>query len=398
MDCDGTPLVFVFLSSIEWAFNWQRPQQIASRLAKHGHVVYFDPLGLRSPRLTDLPRLMSRIRSARTAGNSPAVEGSNSVQVVSVLPFVPLPSSRLASWVNANILFLWLRRKFSESDCCIVLWVGIPNAAFPGLVTKVRSSWKNHVVVYDCIDEHALFHRDSDLIRTTEEHLAKQADVVFGTAAPIAERMRMLNPNTHLLPNAADFAHFNQARHTMAVPPDMTRISHPIIGYFGGIASWFDQELVRRLAQAHPAWSFVLIGQSEVDVGLMVEAPNIYLLGPKPYRELPSYLADFDVCIIPFVVNALTNSVDPVKLYEYASAGKPIVSTPFTSVLRFGSVVRIASGPKDFGNAISDSLSPNERIVEELVSLAREQTWESRVSQAMLLLRESLERHASARV
>ena len=60
---------------------------------------------------------------------------------------------------------------------------------------------------------------------------------------------------------------------------------------------------------------------------LMCGLKNVHLLGEQPYAVLPSYLHQFDVACIPFLRNSLTEATNPVKFYEYLSAGKPVVST-----------------------------------------------------------------------
>ena len=102
----------------------------------------------------------------------------------------------------------------------------------------------------------------------------------------------------------------------------------PIVGYYGAIADWFDLNLVTSLAESRPQYYFVLIGQVHgIDISKLASLPNVNMLGEKNYREIPLYLSHFDVCLIPFVLNKLTKGVDPVKMYEYFSQGKPVVAT-----------------------------------------------------------------------
>ena len=43
---------------------------------------------------------------------------------------------------------------------------------------------------------------------------------------------------------------------------------------------------------------------------------------------MPAYLQHADVLVVPHVVTPFTDSLDPIKLYEYQAAGRPVVSTP----------------------------------------------------------------------
>jgi glycosyltransferase involved in cell wall biosynthesis len=61
-------------------------------------------------------------------------------------------------------------------------------------------------------------------------------------------------------------------------------------------------------------------------------APNLHYLGPQPYAALPRFLRGFDVCLMPFGLNAATRHISPTKALEYLAGGKPVVSTPVPDV------------------------------------------------------------------
>ena len=114
----------------------------------------------------------------------------------------------------------------------------------------------------------------------------------------------------------------------------------PAIGFFGLLSEWVDQDLILRLAREFSA-RIILIGKADVDVSRLQGIPNIQLLGPRPFSELPAHIAGFTVGIIPFVVNDLTRSVNPIKLREMLSAGCPVVSTALPEVARY-EIARLA--------------------------------------------------------
>ena len=63
------------------------------------------------------------------------------------------------------------------------------------------------------------------------------------------------------------------------------------------------------------------------------------MVGTKPYETLPSYLANIDVCLIPFKINQITLASNPIKMYEYLAAGKPVVSTALPEVIQNASKI-----------------------------------------------------------
>ncbi|MFH0818272.1 MAG: hypothetical protein V1909_06605, partial [Candidatus Micrarchaeota archaeon] len=162
-------------------------------------------------------------------------------------------------------------------------------------------------------------------IRKKEIYLLKNADLVIATAPPLLETAKKYNKNVKLIQNGAEYEHFVKARKKRKRPADMPS-GKPIIGYYGAIWNWFDDELLLYLAKERPNYDFVLIGTIlEKLRGKFSGQKNIHYLGEKKYGVLPNYLSYFNVAIIPFKHSNLTKSVNPVKIYEYLAGGKSVV-------------------------------------------------------------------------
>jgi glycosyltransferase involved in cell wall biosynthesis len=99
---------------------------------------------------------------------------------------------------------------------------------------------------------------------------------------------------------------------------------HLFLGFIGRIKEWIDLELIRQVAEARPEWSIIMVGPVELDADISAfsNLPNVYFVGSKTKEELPAYLKKFDVCLNPFRAGKLSKAVNPLKLYEYLSAGK----------------------------------------------------------------------------
>src|SRR5713226_6596143 len=193
----------VCFGAVDWSHTWQRPQQIASRLAAQGRVVYVDPIGLRSVRLSDLPRLMRRQRGdeRRRAGAVPPG--------VSVLA---MPAATIASGLRApapwtaRLLVAALRGALDAARIeRPVIWAGTPSPALVAALDRLPS----RLLVYDCLDAVAAFRPAQAEVEAAEAVLAQRADVVLATSPPLEARMRRWNPRTVLVPNAADYDHFS---------------------------------------------------------------------------------------------------------------------------------------------------------------------------------------------
>ena len=159
------------------------------------------------------------------------------------------------------------------------------------------------------------------------------------------------------------------------------KIKKPIIGYYGAIAEWFDVNLVKKLSEEFRTSSIVLIGRvnnSEVEE-LATRSSNIYLLGEKNYEDLPEYLQEFDVCIIPFIINDLIKATSPVKAFEYMASGKPIVTTNIPELKPYNNEVYLSRSHKDFIANIKKALNENsDSKIKTRQWVAKRNTWEER--------------------
>ncbi|GGA81142.1 UDP-galactopyranose mutase [Nitratireductor aestuarii] len=191
-------------------------------------------------------------------------------------------------------------------------------------------------VVYDCMDELTAFRFAPTELSAKEAELLRRADLVFTGGHSLFQAKRDKHPNVHLFPSSVDVAHFTGARDGLAAPADQAGLRQPLLGYFGVIDERLDLVLLEEIAAAQPGWSFVMVGPVvKIDPADLPFAENIHYLGQKDYRELPQYIAGWDVALMPFAMNEATRFISPTKTPEYLAAGKPIVSTPITDVVNF---------------------------------------------------------------
>jgi len=215
--------------------------------------------------------------------------------------------------------------------------------------------------------------------------LFDRAAASLASAGELYRSKKEMAPRLAIIPNGADVAHFCCARQPgTAAPEELKDLPRPLVGYIGAISDWLDQELLRAAALAHPDWSVVLIGPVDTDASCLKTLPNVRLLGHKAYSELPSYLNCFDVAVIPFKINELTRGVNPVKLYEYLAAGKPVVSSDLPEVRPFRPLVSIAREPDQFVRKIEEELAADspEKAAERL-RVAGLNSWEARAAAAV---------------
>lgn len=290
-------------------------------------------------------------------------------------PLVPLPGCRRVRALNAYLLARHvqgaLRRRPPRP---VQLWLFTPDA--PELIRRLPAER----VVYYCVDDFAGFSGfDAALVASLETRTIGLSDVVIATSEELYAAHRGRHPRVHLVSHGVDFAHFAAAPHWPPErrPPELGQIRRPILGYFGQISDYLDLELLAAAARRRPEWSFVLIGDRTHPVGPLLGLPNVWLLGPRPYEELPGYCAAFDVGLIPFRMNRLVRAANPIKLREYLAAGLPVVSSPIPAALQYAPAVYPARTTDEFLAACTAALARTDRASRRArQELVRGESWE----------------------
>lgn len=195
-----------------------------------------------------------------------------------------------------------------------------------------------------------------------ETQLARECDLLIASSRELRERFAKEGATAVIIPNGADFDFF----HNSAPNSALDAIPQPIVGYYGAIAEWFDLDLMLDVAVRRPRYSFVLIGEVTIDgIGKLKKLRNVHLLGERPYRDLPGCLRRFAVCTLPFRMNPLTRSVDPVKIDEYLRQGKPVVSVPLPELSTLSELLYFAQGPDEFVNQIDLAVAENDGALQQ---------------------------------
>ncbi len=346
---------------IDWDFRFQRPQQIAVRFAQDGHRVFYVRTTLREGDRPTIRSIQERVFEVQMPGPS----------------HVTIYAEAMDEGLRQSLQNACgsLRREYDIVEA--VCLVDLPFWTTLAFTLRDTYGWK---VVYDCMDRHSGFATNTQRMLAQEDELCRGSDLILCTSHLLFSVKSSQNPNCSLVPNAADFDHFRLA--PLAVPEEMQGLDRPIMGYYGAISAWFDSELVRALALARPKWQFVLIGGTYgANLAPLRGLPNVHLLPEKSYAALPAYLHAFDVCIIPFKRTPLTEATNPVKLFEFLSAGKAVVATDLAELQRYSHYVRLADGPSQWLTAVEGALHDRapERVAAR-IEFARQNTWEERVA------------------
>lgn len=242
------------------------------------------------------------------------------------------------------------------------------------------------LICYDCIDDFSAFSWTEEGIEEDEERLIKKSDIVITSAEVLFNRIKKIHQNTFLLPNAVEYEHF-------AATYKKSRTGRsPIIGFIGAFYEWVDEELIEYLAKKRKEWIFYFIGPVQSGMGTIInELENMRFFGTIDYNELPRFLNLIDVCIIPFKQNRITQSANPIKLWEYMASGKPIISTAIPEVKKFADIIYIAETKEEFLLKLEKALKENSKeLAKRRIAVARRNDWNHRVEKLVKII-ESIE-------
>jgi teichuronic acid biosynthesis glycosyltransferase TuaH len=226
----------------------------------------------------------------------------------------------------------------------------------------------------------------------------KKADFTLVTSSELKNLSTKHAKNVFLLANAANVNLFQKAlREDLPVPEEIRLIpaSKKIICYVGNICYRLDYDLLKKIASTHPDKILLMIGPFAVDTykssGLN-KLPNVIFTGKKDLSELPAYLQHVDCCIIPFLCNQLTKSIYPLKINEYLSAGKPVVTTAFSEDIRsFSRVIHVSHTHTDFVRNIDRALTTDSPdLQQERMFYSANNNWTDRARQFIGIVEEFL--------
>lgn len=350
----GNRSLLVF-PNIPWDYRWQRAQQIFSRLGKKNYnVFYLSPI---------------------TSTNEYILEVSKGVYEIHVKASVETDVLRdlFVSEEMAKEIFESIKRLIGEYlDSKVLTFVLHP------VWSKVVQKFKERKVVYDMMDLYSGFSEAKPELVIAEELLVKESKLVLTTADNLYKYAKRFNSNVEMIRNGCDFERFRNIKKNGVLDSLDDR---PIVGYFGALNDWLDVDALEYAVKENKDKYFVLIGSINTGkVKKLYKYSNVFFLGEVKHSELGGYLAYFDVCTIPFILNDLIKSTNPVKFYEYIASGKPVVSARLPELEIYKDICYLYDSNEEFSKFIYKGLYDEEKkSATKRIEVAKENSWEKRI-------------------
>jgi len=375
LDGDEERPPLVVFAAQRWDFDWQRPQQLLTRLARHYRVFYVE-----APHTTHEDPWLERrevapgveVLVAHTRCDAPAFHDEQ----------LPVVGGLLASFMR--------ERGIVEP----LVWMDTPAPLALAEALRPRG------LVYDCHDDTPAQSGD-DVLRHREARLMRRADAVVCGGPSLYQAHRGRHANVHCIANAVDAAHFappsksGRCIEAVSARAIHAAIPNPRLGFFGVIDERVDLALVARIADLRPDWHFVMAGPLRgVAPEALPQRGNLLWLGAQTHAILPHLQAHWDLCLLPLRPEACARRAAPIEVLEYLAGQKSVVSTPVHDVATLhGHIVRIADGPHAFVEACRAAMCERgplrrQRRLDALIAV-HSSTWDRAAERVHRLLVES---------
>jgi glycosyltransferase involved in cell wall biosynthesis len=366
---------------------------LAKEFAKNNHTVYYIDYPFTSKDAIKLKQTEAyKVRKDAFAGKNDGII-KTSIPNLNILIVPPLYSLHFLPEGKIYRTLLQLNDKkiagrinsiISKNHITDYIFINSWVFHYPN-VTKYLTV-KPSLKIYHCIDP-VIMPYDAKHGIVSEDILVKDSDLVVCTSQRLCNEKKKIHPKTFFVSNAADIKHSILATdNNLPEYEGMARFKKPIIGYFGNIEKRIDYEMLRDVAMMNKDKNFVFAGpvKKEYVPEYINTIENIHFIGRIPYTYLPNVLKTFDVAIIPFRRYEGSDTVFPLKLFEYLGSGKPVVATDFNLDLKSftGELVPYCSTAEEFSNSINNALHNDTSLLRQArIELAGQHTWEKRAAQ-----------------
>jgi glycosyltransferase involved in cell wall biosynthesis len=394
----------LFYSAWPLGYHNLEAERKAQALAQAGYsVTYVAGVGIRNPRLSNLPKLLDRAsrallarrpgaarekdKSAITRGDgnaesedlgSPTAGDSQPLREGAIMVAPPRQYTAMRR-LNTAWLTRQLRRRIYPWDETLA-WIRWPTPELVDALPRLRPAR----VLYEAVDAYeatpGIVGPWVAILAHYERRLVELADVVVVPGERLAERYRSWGATVRVIPHGVDLGHWSGRSPTPGEPV--------VVGFVGTLDSRLDLDVLRAIATAHPQWRVRLIGpmQDGFAPGALADLSNVTIEPPVGAETVPLVLAGFDLGVMPYLDHPNTTHMTPVKNLEYMAAGVPAVARRVPALEPYAELLYFASSPAEFVRESERALAEQstERIAARR-ALAEAHGWPRRLAEVTAL-------------
>ena len=243
--------------------------------------------------------------------------------------------------------------------------------------TKMKSK-----IIFDCCDDNELFYKKGklkDLIKTENLALLSNSNLNIFSSENLLNLYKKNGKKNLLVRNAHSLNLINKKN--LKENPKKKNYEMFNIFYFGTVSSWFDTSLIKTVLKKIDSVKFTIIGPID---SIKIKNDRVEYIKPMKHDKLLNFSTKADAFIMPFIVNDLIKSVDPVKLYEYLTFKVPVISVYYPEIKFFTEFVNFYLNKKEVIILIKNIIKKktiNKSILKKRHKFLIKNTWKYRSNQ-----------------
>lgn len=310
----------LFIMGVDWNWIYQRPQRIAEYLSNDFDVTVAYPVKIWN-------RHAPRKKNTR-------------LQYIKIWTF---PFQRKSQFIG-KVADQYKTMLFKKCHQYAYIYID-----YPVFIECIPSDYEG-CIIYDCIDDHVHMCPNTYMqtkVEAAEKLLLQRSRVFITSSQELMQKMEkhVLAEKINVIRNGVGFDRIYDVK-------DACVKEQYHLGYVGTIAEWFDRKLIDTSAKRHLELVYHLIGPCVISH--KTKQANVIYEGIVEHTQLYSFVKDYDCLVMPFVVNEMVVSVDPVKLYEYIAFGKCIISIYYEELEYFREYVYFYTTHDEYESLIVD--------------------------------------------
>lgn len=302
----------------------------------------------------------------------------SSVNLINI-PRLPLQRFRWIRFINKKIQRYYIKKIIHKYD---VIWTTYPNEVTLNALQYMKP---HQTLIYDCMDDIIEFPNNKlnpQKSINAEKKTYEKANIIFCSSTYLMNKIqkRYGERDIKIVNNALASYSISEEKNSTQY---FDKSSNKKIVYIGTVSEWINFDLVNRLAQI-PFVDFYFIGPYKEESKKLVKSNNIHFTGPVEHNKVNQLMAESDILIMPFILNELILSVNPVKLYEYIASGKPCFAPKYGESLQFKDYCYLYEDDDECYAMIKELLTNNGKAKKshtECIKFAQNNTWEHRISE-----------------